>query len=257
MASNEKESALKIGVIGLGAVGVQLVSRLLGRTCGDLYVYDPDRRSCAKAAIVCETAAQVCDACAIVFVALESTSDHLALLNGVCEFLHPGSAVVDFTPLSPAQAHQNANVFRRAQIDYLDCAIFSPDTDLDSPFLCFVGGSGAVFSRLCPLLRCIAPDCRHMGPAGRGHAARMLCLSLAAGLERELTHTAELAEQIGIERAYFLDALTDFSIIARPLAALAGEPPAFLPETLKQGERIAQEMRLRLRQKNSAYLEKE
>lgn len=237
-----EETRLKIGVIGLGETGMQIVSRLLRRTCHDLYVYDPDGRSCQKAARLCNTAAQVCDACGVVFLALDTQNGQLALLNGVSEFLHPGSMVADFTPVSPAQAHKNANIFRRADIGYLDCGIFSPGGQIQEPFLCFVGGSGETFSRLNPLLRCVAPDCRHMGPSGRGQAVRMLCLSLAAGIERELEDAAQLAGTLGIPRDYFMDSIRVFESVAQPLAALTGDRPAFSAGELEEGRRIAGEI---------------
>lgn len=146
------------------------------------------------------------------------------------------------TPISPAQAHKNANALRRAGIGYLDCGVFSPEGRLAEPFLCFVGGSGEVFSRLCPLLRCVAPDCRHMGPAGRGQAMRIICLSLAAGLERELEKAAGLAASLGVRRDYFLDSLRLFESVAQPLAELEGGTPAFPQKELEQAARIAKEM---------------
>lgn len=238
---------MNIGVIGLGAVGLEIVSRLLRRTCHDLYVYDPDGRACGKTVRTCSTAAQVCDTCKILFLALDSQPEQLALLNGICEFLHPGSLVADFTLTSPAQAHKNANACRRAEIAYLDCGVFSPGGRLREPFLCFVGGSGEAFSRLCPLLRCIAPDCRHMGPSGRGQAVRMLCLSLSAGLERELEKTVALAGALGLRRDYFLDSIAILESVAQPLAALDGASPAFDPEELTQGVRVTDEMERRAR----------
>lgn len=233
---------MQLGVIGLGETGQELVERLLRCTCHDLYVYDPDNRLPAASVHVCDTAAQVFDACDVLFLALESAADQLALLNGVCEFLHSGSLVADLTPVSPAQAHKNANACRRAGIGYLDCGIFSPGGSLKEPFLCFVGGNGDVFARLCPLLRCFAPDCRHMGPSGRGQAVRMVCLSLAAGLERELERAAGLASELGIRRDHFLDAIGGFETVARPLAAIGGGEPAFSPAELEQGERVTVEI---------------
>lgn len=233
---------MKIGVIGLGETGMEIVSRLLRRTCHDLYVYDPDGRPCRKTVRLCNTAAQVCDACGVVFLALDTQSDQLALLNGVSGFLRPGSMVADFTPVSPAQAHKNANIFRRAEIGYLDCGVFSPGGQIAEPFICFVGGGGETFSRLNPLLRCVAPDCRHMGPSGRGQAVRMLCLSLAAGIERELENAAGLAGSLGIRRDYFMDSIRLFESVAQPLAALTGDAPAFSAGELEEGDRISGEI---------------
>ncbi len=233
---------MKIGVIGLGDTGQEVVARLLRRTCHDLYVYDPDHKACQKSVYYCETAAEVCDTCGVLFLALSSASDELALFNGVSSFFHPGSIIVDFTPLSPAQAHQNGNAFRRVRIGYLDCGIFAPNEQLTEHFLCFVGGNGKIFSRIYPLLRCIAPNCRHMGPAGRGQATRILCLSLAANLQHQIEQSVQLAETMGIGRDYFLDCIGGFDEIARPFAAISGNEPAFPLEELRQGEQIAGEM---------------
>lgn len=241
---------MRLGVIGLGETGRELAARLLQCTCHDLYVYDPEGRRPSLTARFCETAAEVCDACGILFLALESADVQVALLNGVCEFLRAGSMVADLTPVSPAQAHKNANACRRAGIGYLDCGIFSPGGRLSEPFLCFVGGSGDVFAHLCPLLRCFAPDCRHMGPSGRGQALRMVCLSLAAGLERELEQAAALAGKLGVRRDYFFQSMAAFEAVARPLAALEGGEPAFSAAELEQGQRVAGEIGRRVYNQN-------
>lgn len=233
---------MNIGVIGLGETGRELTARLLRATAHDLFVYDPDGRDCPGEVRRCATAAQVCDECGVLFLALDSESDQLALLNGVRPFFRKGSAVVDLTQISPALAHKNANAFRRFDVGYLDCGIFSKSGGLKEPFLFFVGGSGGLFQSLGALLRCIAPDCRYMGPAGRGQAVRLFCRALTAKLQGQVEDSVRLAASFGIPREAYLSALLELPEIGNPLGALGGGAAAFSAEALEQDERIVDEM---------------
>ena len=71
---------MKIGVIGLGDTGQEVVARLLRRTCHDLYVYDPDHKACRKSVYYCDTAAEVCGNCGLTGSALFSIPAALLLI---------------------------------------------------------------------------------------------------------------------------------------------------------------------------------
>lgn len=239
---------MNIGIIGLGETGSEILLRLLRRTCHDIWAYDPDGRACDienDTVHTCTTAACICDACRILFVALESTAEQRALINGVFPFLREGTAIVDLTDCSPVQAHKNANALRRLGVGYLDCGIVSRNGCLSDPFLFLIGGDGALFSSLYTLLRCVAPDCRYMGPSGRGRAVRLICLALCARLQQQVEEAALLADSFGIRREAFFDALDPLPQIADPLAALHCRWPLLDSTELAKAEQLVAEMERR------------
>ncbi len=231
---------MNIGVIGLGELGQQAAVQLLNKTAQNLYVYDPDARSCPLVVQRCETAVALLERCDIVILALETAADLTALCNGVAPFLRRRHLLIDLTDISPALAHTIANGMRRYHVRYLECGIFGRN-GLTDPFLLFVGGSSTAYAEALPLLRCIAHDCRYMGPAGRGKAARLLCRWLAYKLEQTVEETATLAKRFALGES-FPEALADFVKIANPLAELEGKNAAFSMRELEQDAELMERM---------------
>ena len=91
---------LEIGIIGLGRDGKIVLRHLLQKTVEDLAVYDPDGRTTRHPVRNYDTAAELCDHCETVILALETASDLTALCNGIAPYLHPGQLFIDLTPAS-------------------------------------------------------------------------------------------------------------------------------------------------------------
>ena len=237
----EGGTAMEVGIIGTGQVGEAVTAHLLGKTARNLYVYDPEGLLLRSDVVSCSTAAEVCDRCLQVVVALGSPADMTALYNGIVDFIHDGQVFIDFTETSPAMAHAVANGMRRRGARYLDCGLFGRE-GLKEPHLIFVGGSGETFGRVYPLLHCIAPDCRYVGPSGRGQAMRLLCRALAARISDVVEDAAALAGSFGVERELWLDALSAFPEIADPMAVFRGETPGFVRANLQSDLEVVNEM---------------
>lgn len=232
---------MEIGVIGLGACGRAVVGQLLEKTARNLSVYDPDGRTVRRAVDVCATAAELCDRCDRVVVALESAADLTRLCNSIAPFVRPGQVFIDLTDTSPALAHAVANGMRRLGAAYIDCGVFGRE-GLDGPFILFAGGDSEAFATAQPLIFCFAPDCHYAGPSGRGRAMRVICRSLAARLMREIDDASALAASFGVGREAFTGALAAFERIADPLAELRGGVPGFSYRELRQDAALAAEM---------------
>ena len=231
---------MELGLIGLGETGQTVAAQLLAKTHHNLLVYDPDGRVFPETHRVL-TAAELFSRCETIFLTLESENDLLHLLNAAIPFRQQGQMLIDLTRISPALAHKNANALRRRQVQYLDCGIFTAQADLSTPFLFFVGGSSEAFQRVQSLLRCVAPDCRYMGPSGRGQAARVICGAMTAELEETARRCLSLASGLGMSPECF----TGFAAIADPLAFLQNRSAPFSPASLEQDKLLAREMEQR------------
>ena len=136
---------MEIGVIGLGGNGRAVVGQLLEKTARNLSVYDPDGRSVRRAVNVCATAAELCDRCDRIVVALDASADLTRLCNSIAPFVRPGQIFIDLTDTSPALAHAAANGMRRLGAAYIDCGVFGRE-GLDGPFILFAGGDSEAFA---------------------------------------------------------------------------------------------------------------
>lgn len=178
---------MEIGVIGWAVTAARSSDSCLEKTARNLSVYDPDGRSVRRAVNVCATAAELCDRCDRIVVALDASADLTRLCNSIAPFVRPGQIFIDLTDTSPALAHAAANGMRRLGAAYIDCGVFGRE-GLDGPFILFAGGDSEAFAAALPLIRCFAPDCHYAGPARpRARDARHLpgaCCAAHAGRRR-------------------------------------------------------------------------
>ena len=174
-------------------------------------------------------------------IALAAPAELTALCNAVSSFLHTGQIIIDLTDTSPALAHSIANRMRRFDVSYLDCGIFGRN-GLTEPFSMFVGGNGESFSAVQSLIRCFAPECRYVGPSGRGQAMRIICRALASKLMCSIKDMEALAASFGVGRSAFIDLLGSFEEIAVPLAELEGKIPPFDYKELLRDAFLVDEM---------------
>ena len=231
---------MKIGVVGLDAAGCIIAGHLLAKTAHDICTYDPDGRRCGTI-VRCYTAAELFDQCERIVIALAAPAELTALCNAVSSFLHTGQIIIDLTDTSPSLAHSIANRMRRFDVSYLDCGIFGLN-GLTEPFSMFVGGNGESFSAVQSLIRCFAPECRYVGPSGRGQAMRIICRALASKLMCSIKDMEALAASFGVGRSAFIDLLGSFEEIAVPLAELEGKIPPFDYKELLRDAFLADEM---------------
>lgn len=235
---------MEIGVVGLGENAEIVIESLLRKTAHNLFVYDPDKEDCAQHVTICQTAAELCERCEVVFLLLETAADLTALCNSIMPFIQEGCILIDLTDISPALAHTISNGMRRHGAAYIDCGIFGAK-GMQDPFILFAGGNSETFARVQPLLRCFAPDLHYMGPAGRGKAVRLFCRALALRMQESIAQTAALADAFGIKKEYFLDSLAAFGKVAHPLASFSGGEPAILDERLEVDAQLVTEMAYR------------
>ena len=235
---------MEIGVIGIGEIGQAVLTQLAQKTIHNLFAYDPDGRIAQGQVQQCTTAAELISRCSMVVFALASARDLVALCNGISGYLKQEQTIIDLTEISPALAHHIANGMRRFGVHYIDCGLVGK-AGLTAPFMLFVGGASSAFSQAGPLIRCFAPNCRYMGPSGRGQAVRLLCRDLSYQIQQQVEQTTALAEALGIGRSYFLESLQPFGEITHPLWMLEGEQPVFSQEKLKKDAKLVSQMQQR------------
>ena len=192
---------MEIGVIGLGGNGRAVVGQLLEKTARNLSVYDPDGRSVRRAVNVCATAAELCDRCDRIVVALDASADLTRLCNSIAPFVRPGQIFIDLTDTSPALAHAAANGMRRLGAAYIDCGVFGRE-GLDGPFILFAGGRqrgvrrGAgtrhLRGRRAGVCHRLVPRAERGGQARGRPAAVLFPDDAAAPADARRTHRADL-----------------------------------------------------------------
>ncbi len=219
---------MQIGFVGLGAMGVIIVQRLMAAG----HSVNGWNRSRAKAAALIEggmrwaatpreVAAQsefvfsiVTDADAVTAVALGA--------DGIIAGMKADGVYLDMSTIAPESSRAIAAEFAKAGLTMLDAPISgSPVTLLQGNASTMVGGDHAAYQRVLPVLLAIGPKSTYIG--GSGLAVQMK-LSVNALLMVEVIAFGEavaLAEKGGVSREIAVDAILK-SVAASPVLGYRG-----------------------------------
>ena len=218
----------KLGFIGLGVMGGQMVSRLLDKGYTILgynrtqtkaqWLIDKGMRWANSPRAVAEgsdiTLAMVSNSAAI--QAITEGPD------GIVAGLGPGKVLIDMSTISPAASRDLAVRVRAKGAEMVDAPVSGSVITLQQGKLSvMVGGTAETFERVKPLLHDIGPKVTHVGGNGVALAMKIAVnLSLAVQM-MAFSEGVLLAEKSGIKREVAVDVLTH-SAVASPMIQYRG-----------------------------------
>ncbi len=196
---------MRIGLIGLGTMGAA-IARTLTRKSHSVAAYDlrPDRESAlAKGARYWGSIAELASACTTVLLSLPSSREVEAVVRGpggILAHARPGTLVIDTSTSDPESTRALAIELAAAGHSLVDAPISGGASGADAGTLgMMVGGAPADIARARPILDAIAGKIVVVGPAGTGHAAKLVNNLLTA------QHLLTTAEALKLGRAAGLD----------------------------------------------------
>lgn len=217
-----------LGYVGLGAMGSQMVDRLM--TKGHSVVgYN---RTKAKAQWLIDkgmkwgaSPREVAKAADVTFVMVTNSAALRAVAegpDGLLAGLGAGKLLIDMSTVSPAVSREVAARVREKGADMLDAPVSGSIVTLQQGKLSvMVGGERATFDRARPLLEDIGPKVTHVGTNGLALSMKIATnLSLMAHMVA-FSEGVLLAEKSGIPRAVAVDVLTH-SVIGSPMVQYRG-----------------------------------
>jgi 3-hydroxyisobutyrate dehydrogenase-like beta-hydroxyacid dehydrogenase len=218
----------KVGFIGLGVMGSQMVNRLLSKG----HAVTGYNRTRAKAQWLVEKGMQWADSPRAVASAAEYTFamvTNAAAIQAISEGpaglvagLSTGKIFIDMSTVSPAVSRALAAKVRAAGADMLDSPVSGSVITLQEGKLSvMVGGRKETFEAVKPLLLDIGPKVTYVGDNGLALAMKIATnLSLAVQM-LAFSEGVLLAEKSGIARKVAVDVLTH-SAVASPMIQYRG-----------------------------------
>jgi 3-hydroxyisobutyrate dehydrogenase-like beta-hydroxyacid dehydrogenase len=226
----------KVGFIGLGVMGSQMVNRLLSKG----HTVTGYNRTRAKAQWLVEKGMQWADSPRAVASAADYTFamvTNAAAIQAISEGpagllagLSTGKIFIDMSTVSPAVSRALAARVRAAGADMVDSPVSGSVITLEEGKLSvMVGGRKETFEAVQPLLLDIGPKVTYVGDNGLALSMKIATnLSLAVQM-LAFSEGVLLAEKSGIAREVAVDVLTH-SAVASPMIQYRG------PFVLKQPE---------------------
>ena len=218
----------KLGFIGLGVMGGQMVSRLLDKG----HAVTGYNRTRAKAQWLIDTGMRWADSPCLV---AESSDITFAMVtnsaaihsitegpDGALAGLGPGKLLIDMSTISPEASRALAAKVRAKGADMVDAPVSGSVITLQQGKLSvMVGGNPETFEHVKPLLHDIGPKVTHVGGNGVALAMKIAVnLSLAVQM-MAFSEGVLLAEKSGIRRDVAVDVLTH-SAVASPMIQYRG-----------------------------------
>ncbi len=226
----------KLGYVGLGVMGGQMVARLLEKG----HTVTGYNRTRARAEWLIEKGMKwaespraVCEA-ADVTLTMVTNSAALSEItegpDGILAAMGKGKILVDMSTVSPEMSRAVAAKVRERGADMLDAPVSGSVITLQQGKLAvMVGGRRETFERVKPLLEDIGPKVTHVGDNGLALSMKIATnLSLAVQM-LAFSEGVLLAEKSGIARETAVDVLTH-SAISSPMVQYRGPFVLELPD---------------------------
>lgn len=208
---------MKIGFIGLGAMGAPMTRRLAAAHPGAVVGYDADAgvasRVCLEAGAtqmgsVAETAA----ASDVLFSCLPNNDIlrkvYLAA-DGVASGVRPGSITIDCSTVGPDATRDVYAGMQARGASHLDASMLGSVKQANEGSISFVvGGDAEAFARAEPLLAACGQLIRHCGPSGAGNHMKLIHQTLVAGHAVAVAEAMALCLETGADIETFYEIVT-------------------------------------------------
>ena len=203
---------MRIGFVGLGRMGGNMVHRILRDSDHEVVVSDLSSEAVERAAANGASASASLEelvsklaaprAVWVMVPAGDPTSQTLETLMGLLE---PGDLLVDGGNSRWLDSRARADVAETHGLEFVDVGTSGGVWGLEVGYCMMVGGTEEGVARLAPVLDVLAPPdgWQRMGPAGSGHYVKMVHNGIEYGLLQayaegfELLHASDYALDLG------------------------------------------------------------
>src|SRR5438132_451841 len=202
---------MRVGFIGLGAMGSRMAGRLLAAH-HDVVVFDRSRENARpleqRGAQVAATSRELAADVEIVFSSVTNDAAVEQVMfepDGVLAAAHAGATIVDMSTVSPRTSRRLHDAARSKGVAVLDAPVSGSTVQAEQgQLVIFVGGEEDVYQKCQPILAVLGGKTFYLGPSGAG-ATMKLCVNTLLGLGvQALAEAIALGLKAGLPRERFL-----------------------------------------------------
>ena len=213
------DKPLKVGFIGIGAMGAPMCHNLL-QAGFPLTVFDRLEEQTAPFAAhgvaVAGSCAEVAQASEVVITMIGQVAEELeAVLGplGVLAGAHPGLIVIDSSTVGIAASQQMAAAAQEKGVAFLDATVSGSTGPAREGKLAFmVGGDPAALDAVRPILLAMGEKVHHVGPNGAGSAMKVIVNLMIGMTVLTIAETLTLGRQAGLDPRQMLEILSETAV---------------------------------------------
>lgn len=193
---------MELAMIGLGRMGTNMARRLL-RGGHRVIAYNrspaPTRELEKEGAVGTYTLEEVAHKLAaprILWTMLPAGDPVTQTIQALLSHLSRGDILIDGGNSFYKDSMRRAEQLKERGVHFLDVGVSGGIWGLEQGFNLMIGGDGAAFERVEPLLMALAPEdgYAHVGPSGAGHFVKMIHNGIEYGLLQAYAEGFELLE---------------------------------------------------------------
>ncbi len=182
---------MKIGFVGLGAMGAHMAANL-EREGHALQSFDLSGKGNRRAA------REAAEGAEIFFTSLPGPAEVEAVSREIS--LPAGAAWFDLSTNSPRRIRQIHQELSKRKVHFLDAPVSGgPQGAKSGKLAIWVGGEQAIFDKYLPVLRCIGDQPLYVGPIGAGTVAKLAHNSASFAVQAALAEVFTLGVKAGVE----------------------------------------------------------
>lgn len=193
---------MRIGFIGLGKMGANMVERLI-KSGHEIVAFDLNkqakksvRKKGAKVAESLEDLVNQLDEPRHIWVMVPSGKPTEDTINSLASFLSKGDMVIDGGNSLYKDSMRRAEALKKKGISFLDVGTSGGIWGLKIGYCLMIGGKKSAFSKVEPIFKTLAPKggYAYVGPSGAGHFVKMVHNGIEYALLQSYAEGFEIME---------------------------------------------------------------
>lgn len=204
---------MKVGVIGLGAMGAPMAMNL--HRAGLLRAVWNRTPSRAQAlaretgVAIAESPAELAAGVDLVLTSVSRDADLQEVIDALLAGVRRGGAVADTSTVSADTARAMAAALKPKGAEFLDCPVSGGvEGARNGRLAMMVGGEETVLENIRPALATLAATIVYMGPSGSGQATKAVNQIMAAGINQAVTEALAFGESMGLDLTKVIDVVS-------------------------------------------------
>jgi len=195
---------MKVGVIGLGAMGLGMANNLA--KAGFLSaIYNRTEHKALKLSaklnvIPCNSPQQLASQVELILICVSADEDVLEIIHAISETITPHSIVVDMSTVSNETAKKAASILSEKQVAFIDAPVSGGvEGAKNGTLVMMAGGDRSILEKIRPVLEKMSSRIIHMGETGAGQSTKAVNQIMAAGINQAVTEALAFGQVQGLD----------------------------------------------------------